>query len=203
MTSNVVSQVEVPIEKTIDREKVCPLLLRIFCAQVRHNSMNDYSRGSVPPNELQIYTCKTFSVLLFLNKLIVKIPFCRLDCTLKELTSLIKDVNPDARRRGTEFNFAIVAPDRYSARYALREVGITISGQRSPDDEKSLSQCKFEVGDYIDVVINPPDTGIAGGRGNAAHGVYGAQRRSGERVERDRTGSFSGGGGGRYGGFGR
>jgi len=66
-----------------------------------------------------------------------------------------------------------------------------------------LSQCKFEVGDYIDVVINPPDTGIAGGRGNAAHGVYGAQRRSGERVERDRTGSFSGGGGGRYGGFGR
>ncbi|KAL7079101.1 hypothetical protein ACQ4LE_001774 [Meloidogyne hapla] len=184
MTSNVVSQVEVPIEKIIDREKICPLLLRIFCAQVRHNSMNDYSRGSVPPNELQIYTW--------------------LDCTLKELTSLIKDVNPDARRRGTEFDFAIVAPDRYSARYALREVGITISGQRSPDDDKSLSQCKFEVGDFIDVVINPPDAGIVGGRGNGAHGVYGAQRRSGgERVERDRTSYFTGGGGNRYGDFGR
>ncbi|CAK5082062.1 unnamed protein product [Meloidogyne enterolobii] len=92
--------------------------------------MNDYSRGSVPPNELQIYTW--------------------LDCTLKELTSLIKDVNPDARRRGTEFNFAIVAPDRYSARYALREVGITISGQRSPDDEKSVSFCfKFLLFLYI------------------------------------------------------
>ena len=66
-----------------------------------------------------------------------------------------------------------------------------------------LNQCKFEVGDYIDVVINPPDAGFVGGRGNGAHGGYGTSRRSGgERVERDRTGSF-GGGGGRYGGFGR
>lgn len=31
----------------------------------------------------------------------------RLDCTLRELMNLIKDVNPEARRRGTEFNFSV------------------------------------------------------------------------------------------------
>lgn len=30
-----------------------------------------------------------------------------MNCSLRELTSLIKDVNPDARRRGTEFSFSI------------------------------------------------------------------------------------------------
>ncbi|KHJ75857.1 Sin3 associated polypeptide p18 [Oesophagostomum dentatum] len=44
-------------------------------------------RGGVPANELQMYTW--------------------MDCTLRELTSLIKEVNPDARRRGTTFDFAI------------------------------------------------------------------------------------------------
>lgn len=80
---------------------------------------------------------------------------------MKELQSLIKDVNPDVRRRGTEFNFAIgkyfnrqnsneiyiilVAPDRYSARYTLREVGITISGQRAPDDDKTVILILFKI----------------------------------------------------------
>uniref|UniRef100_A0A1I7XSX2 Thymidylat_synt domain-containing protein n=1 Tax=Heterorhabditis bacteriophora TaxID=37862 RepID=A0A1I7XSX2_HETBA len=30
-----------------------------------------------------------------------------MDCSLRELTSLIKEVNPDARRRGTVFDFSI------------------------------------------------------------------------------------------------
>ena len=29
----------------IDREKVCPLLLRVFCANSRHNNLSDYNRG--------------------------------------------------------------------------------------------------------------------------------------------------------------
>ena len=29
----------------IDREKVCPLLLRVFCATSRHNNLLDYNRG--------------------------------------------------------------------------------------------------------------------------------------------------------------
>lgn len=30
----------------IDREKVCPLLLRVFCATSRHNNLLDYNRGN-------------------------------------------------------------------------------------------------------------------------------------------------------------
>lgn len=36
---------------------------------------------------------------------------CRMDATLKELTSLVKEVYPDARKKGTHFGFAIVYPD--------------------------------------------------------------------------------------------
>lgn len=31
----------------------------------------------------------------------------RMDCSLRELTSLIKEVNPEARKRGTTFEFSI------------------------------------------------------------------------------------------------
>ena len=29
----------------LDREKTCPLLLRVFCSTSRHNPMNEYNRG--------------------------------------------------------------------------------------------------------------------------------------------------------------
>merc|ERR1719209_1888607 len=35
---------EVP-KFTVDREKTCPLLLRVFCNQARHNNMSEYMRG--------------------------------------------------------------------------------------------------------------------------------------------------------------
>ena len=54
-------------------------------------SDNVVSAGQTPQNELQIYTW--------------------MDATLKELTGLIKEVNPESRRRGTYFDFAIVYPD--------------------------------------------------------------------------------------------
>lgn len=87
MTQLVVSQIDVAAQKGIDREKVCPLLLRIFCSNGRHNSPSDYERGQTPLNELQIYTW--------------------MDCNLRELANLIKDVNVDARKRGAEFRFAV------------------------------------------------------------------------------------------------
>jgi len=123
-------------KKPIDREKTCPLLLRVFCANGRHNPMNDYNRGNVPTNELQIYTW--------------------MDCTLRELTQLIKEVNPDARRRGTIYEFSVVYPDPRSNTYRLRDIGSTQSGIRGVDDNKTLHQCKFEIGDYIDVAISLP-----------------------------------------------
>ena len=47
-----------------------------------------FPTGNTPSNELQMYTW--------------------LDATLKELEGLVKEVNPEARRRGTYFDFALV-----------------------------------------------------------------------------------------------
>uniref|UniRef100_U5EXK6 Histone deacetylase complex subunit SAP18 n=1 Tax=Corethrella appendiculata TaxID=1370023 RepID=U5EXK6_9DIPT len=123
-------------QKVVDREKTCPLLLRVFCSTGRHHSPGEYSNGQVPTNELQIYTW--------------------MDATLKELTQLVKDVNPETRRKGTYFDFAVVYADRGS-QFRMREIGVTCSGQKGADDMKTLSQAKFCIGDYMDINITPPN----------------------------------------------
>jgi len=87
---------------------------------------------------------------------------CRLDATLKELTSLVKEVNVEARQKGTFFDFAIVYPDSRSFGYRLREIGSTCSGRKGQDDTVSLVSKSFEIGDYLDIAITPPH-GPAGG----------------------------------------
>ncbi|RZF43635.1 hypothetical protein LSTR_LSTR009232 [Laodelphax striatellus] len=124
------------MEKPVDREKTCPLLLRVFCCTGRHNSLMEYRGGMVPANELQIYTW--------------------MDATLRELTSLVKEVNPEARKKGTCFDFSLVYPNAATAGYRFREIGTTISGQKGPYDMKTLAQLRFTIGDYLDVCITPP-----------------------------------------------
>ncbi|XP_003741443.1 histone deacetylase complex subunit SAP18 [Galendromus occidentalis] len=126
-------------DKPVDREKTCPLLLRVFLSNVRHHSTTDYSRGQVPSNELQVYTW--------------------MDASLRELTGLIKEVNREARKKGTVFDFALVYPDRNSAMYRFREIGSTVSGQKGPDDTKTLRDFRFTIGDYLDIAITPPRSG--------------------------------------------
>lgn len=57
---------------------------------------------------LTINTIKRESTL---TKLTLILFFSRMDATLKELTSLVKEVYPEARKKGTHFNFAIVYTD--------------------------------------------------------------------------------------------
>ena len=125
-------------EKPVDREKTCPLLLRVFCRTGRHNSPEDYSRGNVPANESQIYTW--------------------MDATLREITSLMKEVNPDARRKGTVFDFSLVAPNMGPGpiSFRMRHIGTTTAGVKGTDDNKTLSQCRFTIGDYMDISITSP-----------------------------------------------
>ena len=100
--------------------------------------------GKVPANELQIYTW--------------------MDATLKELTGLVREVipfrtlgksiflqffpilqvNPEARRRGTFFDFAVVFPNRGRGEgsFSSRDIGTTVSGQKGPDDSKTLKDCR-------------------------------------------------------------
>lgn len=79
-----------------------------------------------------------------------------MDATLKELTSLVKEVNPDSRRKGTYFDFALVFPDARGPGYRMRDIGTTCAGQKGTDDSKSLHACRFKIGDYLDIAISPP-----------------------------------------------
>merc|ERR1712223_1110407 len=170
----------------IDREKVCPLLLRVFCATSRHNNLLDYNRGKVPPNELQIYTW--------------------MDASLKELMSLVREVNPESRKKGTYFDFAIVSPapgrgtyhDGQFCNYVSRDIGTTVSGTKGMDDNKTLAQARFVIGDYIDIAITPPNP--SGGR---PHHRLDRMNDRGDPRDRDhRDGGNRRWGGGRQGGFG-
>ncbi|CAL8308774.1 unnamed protein product [Merluccius merluccius] len=125
-------------EKPIDREKTCPLLLRVFTTNSgRHHRGDEFARGNVPASELQIYTW--------------------MDATLKELTSLVKEVYPEARKKGTHFSFAIVYPDQMRLGYRVKDIGSTVSGRKGADDAMTLQSQRFQIGDYLDIVITPPN----------------------------------------------
>uniref|UniRef100_A0A1S3X4R4 Histone deacetylase complex subunit SAP18-like n=1 Tax=Nicotiana tabacum TaxID=4097 RepID=A0A1S3X4R4_TOBAC len=67
-----------------------------------HHSDNDFAvRGKEPKDEVQIYTW--------------------MDATLRELTDLVKEVAPEARRRDASLSFAFVYPDK-RGRFVVREV---------------------------------------------------------------------------------
>lgn len=99
--------------------------------------MGEYMYGNVPSNELQIYTW--------------------MDASLHELTSLVREVNPDTRKKGTYFDFAIVYPNYRNNHFQMREIGVTCTGQKGADDTKTLAQAKFCIGDFLDISITPPN----------------------------------------------
>jgi hypothetical protein len=76
-----------------------------------------------------------------------------MDATLGEITQLIKEVNPDSRRRGIQFSFSTVSADDSHNRYYLSDIGKTENGQRRADDQIQLANKRFRVGDYLDVAI--------------------------------------------------
>lgn len=73
------------------------------------------------------------------------------------LTALVRDVNPETRRKGTYFDFALVQPEPFGPGYRMRDIGVTCSGQRNADDTLTLAQAKFNIGDYMDINITPPN----------------------------------------------
>lgn len=79
-----------------------------------------------------------------------------MDATLKELMGLVKEVNADARKKGTFFDFSIVFPDPRVHAYRMREIGTTCSGRKGTDDNETLSSKRFQIGDYLDIAISPP-----------------------------------------------
>eukprot|EP00475_Leptophrys_vorax_P003640 TRINITY_DN12140_c0_g1_i1.p1 TRINITY_DN12140_c0_g1~~TRINITY_DN12140_c0_g1_i1.p1 ORF type:complete len:161 (-),score=1.96 TRINITY_DN12140_c0_g1_i1:415-861(-) len=119
----------------VDREKTCPLLLRVFTKHGAHHALDEFSvRGEEPKAEVQMYTWK--------------------DATLRELTDLLKEVAPEARRRDARLSFAFIYPNR-QGRNVMKQAGITYATarRRTPDDEKTLHELGFQTGDFLDVAI--------------------------------------------------
>lgn len=119
----------------VDREKVCPLLLRVFTKHGGHHGLDEFAtRGDEPKEEVQMYTWK--------------------DATLRELTDLLKEVVPEARRRDARLSFSFVYPNR-QGRNVMKQAGITNSNARrqTVDDNKTLQELGFQTGDFLDVAI--------------------------------------------------
>lgn len=81
--------------------------------------------------------------------------YTRMDATLKELTSLVKEVYPEARWKGTRFNFAVVFTDLKRPGYRVKQIGSTMSGGKGTYDSLPLPLQKFQMGDYLDMAITP------------------------------------------------
>ncbi|CAD7699811.1 unnamed protein product [Ostreobium quekettii] len=117
----------------LDREKTCPLLLRVFPKTGGHHRLEDFAkRGQEPKGEVQIYTWP--------------------DANLRELTDLIKEVQVEARKPNTKLSFAFVYPDR-KGRNVMRQVGVTHSSRAGEDDNKTLKALNFQTGDFLDIAI--------------------------------------------------
>mmetsp|Transcript_54142 Transcript_54142/g.171814 ORF Transcript_54142/g.171814 Transcript_54142/m.171814 type:complete len:191 (-) Transcript_54142:10-582(-) len=148
----------VPPPVAVDREKTCPLLLRVFPKVGDHHRVQEFAqRGKEPAGELQIYTWK--------------------DATLRELTELVKAVRPEASR--ARLGFAFVYPDR-RGNNVMRPVGSCFSVRRGEDDDKTLQGLNFQTGDYLDVAIYP----FGGGGGGGPGGPGGFPRGGGGGVHR-------------------
>ncbi|KAJ6807446.1 putative histone deacetylase complex subunit SAP18 [Iris pallida] len=124
-----------PRFEPVDREKTCPLLLRVFTKVGGHHVKEDFAvRGKEPKDEVQIYTW--------------------MDATLRELTDLVKEVAQAARKREAKLSFAFVYPDK-NGRFVVKGVGMTYSfgNGRRIDDGKTLKDLGFQIGDYLSVAI--------------------------------------------------
>jgi hypothetical protein len=67
-----------------------------------------------------------------------------MDASLRELTDLVKEVQPAARRQGARLEFALVYPDR-KGRNVMRQVGIVYAARETDDDFKTLKELNFQV----------------------------------------------------------
>ena len=131
------SQQAAPPETVIvDRERTCPLVVRCFVREGTHHKQEDYAvRGQEPAGaEVHVHTW--------------------MDATLREVSDMIKQVNPLARDRNSQLSLAAVYPDRRGV-MVLKEFGIIHALRYGPDDIKTLESLQFETGDFLDCAVLP------------------------------------------------
>ncbi|KAI9348833.1 Sin3 associated polypeptide p18-domain-containing protein [Pilaira anomala] len=145
----------------VDREKETPFLLRVFTHKGGHNHISQFKINSVPSEELSLYTWK--------------------NATLEELAQLIEQVIPEAQDPDARIAFRLIYLDTERARYQSRDIGRVVPSKPTEEQKKTLEDCQFYIGDYLDVAIyiGPPPTHQSRGRGAARggrdHGRFGGR----------------------------
>ena len=116
----------------VDREKICPFLLRVFLSKGKHHPPGAFGRGKEPVgSEFQIYTWR--------------------DATLGELARLVRNVHKGARL-SPRLSFELISPDRRGNMVA-RAVGIVGASSQTSESRRSLDELRFITGDYLDVAM--------------------------------------------------
>ncbi|KAN0041613.1 hypothetical protein ACTFIV_004157 [Dictyostelium citrinum] len=122
---------------TLNREKICPFLLRVFIKEGSFHSPSEFSSRNVPEkDEIQIYTWR--------------------NATLKEITILIKETYKLARHKESKFEFAFIYPDSKGV-YVLKTIGTVYSNKKSEDDLITLDDLFFNY-QFLDVSLSTPDS---------------------------------------------
>lgn len=117
----------------LDRQKTCPMYVRLFCRMHGHHRLEEYGRGRQPVNdEVDVYTWR--------------------DASLRELSDLIKEVNLECRRRDAKFSFHLIYHD-YRGHFHSKPLGTVSNSRPGRDDSKTLDELRFVQGDFIDVAI--------------------------------------------------
>jgi histone deacetylase complex subunit SAP18 len=107
---------------------------------------------------------------------------------LGELALLVQEVVEEARHPDARLTFRLIYLDAHSGRYLSTDLGRVVNAEETPDQSKTLADCRFMIGDYLDIAVHvgPRRSSVGDDRGR--HGSSGFSFRNRGR----------GGGGRRY-----
>jgi len=121
---------------TLNRDEVCPFLIRIFIKKGLLLRTEDFSGKQSESRGTEV----------FLHGWV--------DTTLRELVDLLKEIEPSMRERGTRVQFASVYQDKW-AHSQVRELGSVDSSRDGRDDVRTLHDLRYQVGDALAVSVFP------------------------------------------------
>jgi len=133
-TTSLASQLNPHTNKRIklDRSEACPSLLRVFIKTNEAFREEELVGNKIPGTEIQLHVWK--------------------DSTLRELTDLLKEVEPTTRKWGTRLTFSLLFPDK-RGKNVMKEIGAVDAHRTGKDDGKTLDGIHFQPGDSIGVAI--------------------------------------------------
>uniref|UniRef100_A0AC35TND5 HORMA domain-containing protein n=1 Tax=Rhabditophanes sp. KR3021 TaxID=114890 RepID=A0AC35TND5_9BILA len=121
----------------LDREKICPFLIKIFIVEKQPHQIKKYRFKDYPEDCIEYQTW--------------------FDCTLFELTKEIMDLRRNLFKRACQLEFRIIKFDSELKSFDGLNIGTTNSThtEEIDDGKVKLSSTRFEIGNWIEVCIKP------------------------------------------------